>query len=430
MSDTVNSNLEPMLELFIFETSQLMEQLEDILLSSEKEASMTKDQINEVFRIMHTVKGSSAMMMFNSISKLAHKVEDLFFFIRENGAGKIDFSVVCDHVLLALDFIRNEVYKIENGQKADGDEAPLVEDLRGYLEKLKESDGAAKDKAGKEKLEATEPQESQKFYISKYEPTDLEKVRRLTARIMFQSDCQMENIRAFTVVHNLKEHCSEIYHRPQSLIESENSAAEIAVNGFVVYLTTEEEDTVRKVLADTLFLEALEIELTESYEDEIADLLSTADNRLQTEREEKPPEKPGEARFKAEEAEDTGRGVNKSVISVNINKLDQLMDLVGEIVITEAMVTSSSDLEGLQLDNFSKNASSLRKLTDELQDIVMAMRMIPVGPTFNKMHRIVRDMSKKLGKEVELEVSGEETEVDKSIIDNLGDPLMHLIRNS
>lgn len=123
-------------------------------------------------------------------------------------------------------------------------------------------------------------------------------------------------------------------------------------------------------------------------------------------------------------------GGKQSLISVNLNKLDQLMDMVGEIVITEAMVTANPDLKGLNLDNFQKAARQLRKLTDELQDVVMSIRMVPLSGAFNKMTRIVRDMKVKLNKDVDLVFEGEETEVDKSIIDNLNDPLMHMVRNS
>ena len=106
------------------------------------------------------------------------------------------------------------------------------------------------------------------------------------------------------------------------------------------------------------------------------------------------------------------------------------MDLVGEIVISEAMVINNPELDNLQLDGFYKASRQLRKLTDKLQDIVMSIRMVPVMLVFNKMNRIVRDMCKKLNKNAELILIGEETEVDKNIIDNLSDPLMHLIRNS
>ncbi len=118
------------------------------------------------------------------------------------------------------------------------------------------------------------------------------------------------------------------------------------------------------------------------------------------------------------------------MISVNVDKLDLLMDLVGEMVIAEAMVTHNPDLKDLQLDNFKKSALQLRKITGEVQDIVMSIRMVPLTITLQKMNRIVRDMAKKLHKSVELEIIGAETEVDKNIIEHLSDPLMHLVRNA
>ena len=122
--------------------------------------------------------------------------------------------------------------------------------------------------------------------------------------------------------------------------------------------------------------------------------------------------------------------VKQSLISVNLSKLDSLVAIVGEIVITESMVTSSPDLQNLKLDNFMKSARQLRKLTDDLQDIAMSLRMVPVSGTFQKMNRIVRDMKKKLNKDVRLTIIGENTEVDKTIVDSIGDPIMHIVRNS
>ena len=120
----------------------------------------------------------------------------------------------------------------------------------------------------------------------------------------------------------------------------------------------------------------------------------------------------------------------QSLISVNLSKLDSLMAIVGEIVITESMVTSCPELAGLKLDSFTKSARQLRKLTDELQDISMSIRMVPISGVFQRMNRNVRDMGQKLNKDVELVLIGEDTEVDKAIVDCIGDPIMHIVRNS
>lgn len=124
------------------------------------------------------------------------------------------------------------------------------------------------------------------------------------------------------------------------------------------------------------------------------------------------------------------QGIRQSMISVNTDKLDKLMDLVGELVISEAMVLQNPEVKKLDMEGFRKDVRQLQKITNELRDLAMSIRMVPLSMTFHRMNRIVRDMSNKLNKEVELEIIGEETEVDKNIIDLISDPLMHIIRNS
>ena len=121
-----------------------------------------------------------------------------------------------------------------------------------------------------------------------------------------------------------------------------------------------------------------------------------------------------------------------SFISVDVKKMDMLMDLIGELVISESVVLQNPDLKvpGLKLDNFNKAAGQMAKISTDLQNVIMSMRMVPLTNTFQKMNRIVFDASRKLGKDVEFEMIGEHTEVDKNIIEHISDPLMHLVRNS
>ena len=124
--------------------------------------------------------------------------------------------------------------------------------------------------------------------------------------------------------------------------------------------------------------------------------------------------------------------VKQAFMSVNIDKMNMLMDMMGEMVIAESVVLQNPDLQvpNLDLTNFQKAASQLSKITTEMQELIMSMRMMPLTNTFQKMNRTVFDMSRKLGKNIEFEMIGDTTEVDKNIIENISDPLMHLVRNS
>ena len=131
-------------------------------------------------------------------------------------------------------------------------------------------------------------------------------------------------------------------------------------------------------------------------------------------------------------AKDKPKQEKASFISVNVSKMNQLMELIGELVISESVVLQSSDLKvpGLNLDNFNKAAAQLSKISTDLQNVIMSMRMVPLTNTFQKMNRIVFDVSRKLGKDIEFEMVGDSTEVDKNIIEHISDPLMHLVRNA
>ncbi len=436
-----NKNLEPMLEMYLFESSQLLEQLEEILLRSEKNDHMEEADINETFRIMHTIKGSAAMMMFSNISNLAHHIEDLFFFIREKKPEQLDFSAVCDLVFTSMDFIRTETLRIESGEEADSPEGLLVERFSKLLEEI--SGGANAEGSAEKRQQDDKKKSDQKYYVrqdQKPETGETQTEHYYLALIHFDDGAQMENIRAFTLVHSLKDQCNQMMHRPQDLFEDDSSSEVIAEEGFtLLFSTTMEEDRLQTQLQEALFVKSIDLqeldqeaytmtkealeqqgqpeEETIQEDEDISDDQQTA-SQMDTQA------------GNLESIQETVKNLKQNMITVNINKLDRLMDLVGEIVITESMVIRNPDLAGLQLDSFSKSARQLRKLTDDLQDVVMSIRMLPIGPTFQKMQRIVRDMARKINKEVELVIQGEDTEVDKNIIDHLGDPLMHLIRNA
>lgn len=227
----------------------------------------------------------------------------------------------------------------------------------------------------------------------------------------------MENIRAFSVIHNLKEVADVVGYDPENIVENEESVEIIRKDGFVVVFATDLSlDQAKEFLNKTAFLNELEIGQVIENErpNQKAALLEEACSGKQHE----------------ELKNDNSAAQKHSYISVNVQKLDKLMDMVGEIVISESMVTMNPEVTMLNIESFQKASQHLRKMISDLQDMVMSVRMVPLSATFQKMNRIVRDMSKKLDKEVQLEMIGEDTEVDKNIIENISDPLMHLIRNS
>ncbi|MDR3601716.1 MAG: chemotaxis protein CheA [Desulfosporosinus sp.] len=424
---------EPMLDLYIFESMQLLEQMELLILSNEKSSSYASEAINEIFRIMHTIKGSSAMMLYNNISTLAHSLEDLFFVLREDEPRNVDYSELSDLVLEGLDFIKVEIHKIRNGDEADGDATGLIESLRVFHATIKGSDFKVEDQNladGAVSHENRTP-EKQQYYISKVrtETTSLRNTFQATLR--FEQDCGgMENIRAIVVLNDLADLMEDYYHLPEDL-ENEDSARIISEQGFTLFLKTDRSlEEIHKVLIETIYLKDLQLTNVENSE-LFNDLHQEREILLEDSSVKLPAFSSRDQVPNNYEEKEFHSGANQpSIISVSVAKLDQLMDLVGEMVIAEAMVTQNPDLKGLELNNFEKAARQLRKITSELQDTVMSVRMVPLTGTFQKMNRTLRDMCKKLNKEVQLQLIGQETEVDKNIIEHISDPLMHLIRNS
>lgn len=398
-----------LLDVFLFENQQLLDKLEGMLLEGEKNNTLDAGQVDEVFRIMHTIKGSSSMMSFDNLYRITHSVEDLFSKIRDLGEKCPDWGSIFNIVLNAVDFIKVEFAKIQSGGQPDGDPTTMIDGIEEFVKAMPGANGTAQKAAPAPAAQPSAGAEAP-------EPAGCHPCYKIKAQ--FEDGCQMEQIRALGIVKALEKLCVKIVHQPEEL-ESEESRQAIVKNGFTLYVQSgENPDTLKKVLAETLFIKNSSVILLEDDNEELPEQMRAHKAAMEN------VAKPG--------AVPSGQEImtKQNFISVNVNKLDSLLDLVGELVTTEAMVTKNPDLAGLQLSNFETASRQLKNLTSELQSIVMSIRMLPLSTVFHKMQRIVRDTSKKLSKKVDLILIGEETEVDKNIIDNLSDPLMHIIRNS
>ncbi|MBD5544466.1 MAG: chemotaxis protein CheA [Lachnospiraceae bacterium] len=451
-------NTDGMLDMYLFENEQLLEQLQERVLEQKDAECFDEDSINEIFRTMHTIKGSSGIMMFDNITAVSHKLEDIFYYLRESHPDNVPHLDLVEHVLEVEDFISSELEKIRNGDPADGDATEIIAGLDKFLELIK--NGGASE--GGEKPPENIHEEPKQFYIA---PVATSASRFYKIYLTFYPETEMANVHAYKTVYALKEIAEDLLYYPEDIISDASSAQQILEDGFRILLQAQcSEEEIRKTIGIGYDIEKVDIfeckaeEFLQGFDfgdqDEpkaVIDLESTVEEieskaeekqkeaGEETKKPEKPKIAPGDFVIKSKEpgkakklAKDRNKGEKASFISVNVKKMDQLMDLIGELVISESVVLQNPDLKvpGLNLDRFNKAAAQLSKISTDLQDVIMSMRMVSLSNTFQKMNRIVFDVSRKLGKDIEFEMVGEQTEVDKNIIEKISDPLMHIVRNS
>lgn len=421
MSSGMDSSI---LDTYLYEENNLLDQLDEMLVADEKNGDFSTDDVNEIFRIMHTIKGSSAMMEFNSISTIAHHIEDVFFYIRDKGIETLDpehKKELFNLMFRSEDYLRSEIEKVEQGVPLSTDIDAFSNEINSFLKKIS---GAA----------PAQPEASQAAPAASgaAAPSSLpdDKDAACFFHVFLEEGVGMENLRAYMIVNAVRECEVTFRFYPSDMETDPDTSQKIAENGFFLAFDSSEDASKAEGILKTQ-------NHIRSYE-----LINVPKAAPPAKAEEKKasvskPTAPAPA------STDTAAGkaapmlshapVKQNLISVNLMKLDSLMDIVGEIVITESMVTSSPELNLLprdNRDNFMKSARQLRKLTNDLQDIAMSLRMVPISGVFQKMNRIVRDMKQSLGKDVRLTIVGEDTEVDKTIVDNIQDPIMHIVRNS
>ena len=243
--------MDNMLEMYLYETNTLMEQLDELLIEAEKNADFTTNDVNEIFRIMHTVKGSSAMMEFSTLMEIAHHIEDLFFYIRENGMDSLDESHKTDLFNLmfqSTDALRVEVEKIENDEPLSTNIDPIINNINSFLEKIssteeKSSDASSAGEAASDMPVADEkaialinqelagcPISSMPYFI----------------RVHFEEGSGMENLRAFMLITALREIDLQFEHYPEDVETNSSTSESIVDNGF--YVAVSSSDDVEKAL--------------------------------------------------------------------------------------------------------------------------------------------------------------------------------------
>ena len=431
------------LEIFIDESEEHLQTLSDCIMVLEKEPD-NKDTINEVFRAAHSLKGMAGTMGFKRMQHLTHDMENVFQEVRSDRvkvtSGMIDLLFKCLDALEGyLDNIKstsdegaedNEVIIKELNDfiaKADGE----AEAENKEVSEVKEAAPAAtqEEKEGQEKIELTE---EEKKAIREAESNG-QHIYAMTVRI--QKDCLLKAARAFLVFKAVEDFGQILVYRPSSQdIEDEKFELD-----FSFFLASEEKTdkivAAAKAVSEIEKVDAEEIHLDEYVKEAEAQEEQQA-KEAATEQKEAPAEVPKAAEKKAPAAaakkQTNAKPVTGRTVRVDIEKLDALMNQVSELIIAKNSLVSISSNESGEYQNqsFHEQIEYLERITTNLHESVMKVRMVPIESVVNKFPRMIRDLSRKLGKKMELYMTGEDTELDRTVVDQIGDPLQHLLRNS
>lgn len=431
------------LEIFIDESEEHLQTLSDCIMVLEKEPD-NKDTINEVFRAAHSLKGMAGTMGFKRMQHLTHDMENVFQEVRSDRvkvtSGMIDLLFKC------LDALEGYLDNIKStSDEGTEDNEVIIKELNDFIAKADGEAEAENKEASEAKEAAPAATQEEKEGQEKIELTEEEKkaIREAEANgqhiyamtVHIQKDCLLKAARAFLVFKAVEDFGQILVYRPSSQdIEDEKFEFD-----FSFFLASEEETdkivAAAKAVSEIEKVDAEEIHL-EEYLKEVAAQEEQQAKEAATEQKETPAEAPKAAEKKAPAAaakkQTNAKPVTGRTVRVDIEKLDALMNQVSELIIAKNSLVSISSSESGEYQNqsFHEQIEYLERITTNLHESVMKVRMVPIESVVNKFPRMIRDLSRKLGKKMELYMTGEDTELDRTVVDQIGDPLQHLLRNS
>ncbi|MDD6845853.1 MAG: chemotaxis protein CheA [Clostridia bacterium] len=433
------------LEIFIDESNEHLQNLSDQLMILEKEPE-NSDTINEIFRAAHSLKGMAGTMGYKRMQNLTHDMENVFSEVR-NGNIKVNASMV-DCLFQCLDALEEYVTNIQQNQdEGTNDNEPIIKALNSFINGSKGETSAPAAESTQQAPAQEEAPESSEHYngltLADFEKNAVNEALKkglhaYKIRVMVDENCILKAARAFLVFKNLEGHCD--------IIKSEPSVQDIEDERFdfdfsLVVVSSESFADIVKIIKNVSEIkDAIGEEITTPFEEETHEEVNTENvvqEKQQTEQhpdvKESKPAQPAQGGKQPAAAANKAKPVGHTV-RVDIEKLDILMNLVSELIIAKNGLVSASaveeDGEVTVNQNFNEQIEYLERVTTNLHESVMKVRMMPIESVVSKFPRMIRDLTKKLGKPMELYMSGEETELDRTVIDEIGDPLMHLLRNS
>lgn len=386
-----DSDSQEMLEVYLLETKQLLEQFNGAVMRAENSDFFSAEEINSIFRVMHTMKSSSAMMGLEEMSSMTHRLEDLFAYYRDQyGSIKHADRSLFDLLYRISDFIADELDEMIKEDYHPGPAGELEKCIEKYLEQIE-----PEDKEEKQKQE--EQDQSAKEDVI---PGAFSGKCGVVVRVFLESGCRMENVRAFMIVRQLTKLCSEVETYPENLDKSQDTAAYISEHGFFLRFVSEDKETVLDTIKRGLFVVDCQV---------LSERKAVAEPK--------------------NHYEPAGGTVETEFLQVRMDRLDRLQNVASELLISAQSLDSVLEQHGLT--EIREGAfHHIGRLINEIEKMVMEMRMVPVNRIVPRLQRVIRDICKNQDKEVEFTTACEGIEADKSVVEYLAEALQHILRNA
>lgn len=399
------------MNMFLEESMDNLQILNESLLELEKNPNDV-DKVNEIFRVAHTIKGMAATMGFTDIAELTHKMEDVLSKFRE---GQLNVTQEVVTVLFdCLDTLERMVSNIEEGTDSSIDIEAIIKSLHNISQ--------VKDVAENKEIETlvTLEKDNCSMELNDYDMSIIKQAQEkdfnaIELSITLSENTLLKSARAFLIVKDLEE-IGEIIKSKPSTEDIENEDFELQLD--FVLITTSSEDEVKKLVENISEVRMVKTKLIEFQKIEES-AVKPKEVKLE-------PKEASEEKKKSVKKE--GNKKSHQSVRVDLERIDKLMNMVSELVIYRTR------LEQIVVDHKSSDLTEtleqVGRTTTDLQDLVMKIRMLPLDTVFNRFPRMIRDISVELNKEINFVIEGAETELDRTVIDEIGEPLIHLLRNA
>ena len=439
------------LEIFIDETSEHLQNLSDCIMELEKDPE-NMDTINEIFRAAHSLKGMAGTMGFKRMQRLTHDMENVFQEVRSEKV-KVTSSMI-DLLFKCLDAIEGYLDNVKaSSDEGTEDNELIIKELNDFIAA---EDGAAAAPAQAEPKKEEAPAQTaggddKKYFEFGLSESEKDKIKQAEEggahiygmTIYIQKECLLKAARAFLVFKAVEEFGEILVYNPSSQdIEDEKFDCD-----FSIFIASDEPyekiaeaaksvSEIDKVVGEEVKYETLAAKQEKAEADAAAAEKSQDAPAEAAPAQEQPQAQAAKPAAKTQSSGNKKQTVAKPVtnrtVRVDIEKLDALMNQVSELIIAKNSLVSisSTDSGDFQNQSFHEQIEYLERITTNLHESVMKVRMVPIERVVAKFPRMIRDLSRKLDKKMELYMTGEDTELDRTVVDQIGDPLQHLLRNS